>query len=79
MNDHYYDVELRGKYTGVIYKSFQTRVYKEALKLSKLYLPCVEEINDVEAFALIKKMVSRSLKLNGMKSLNLLKKRGCRL
>ena len=54
MNDHYYDVELRGKYTGVIYKSFQTRVYKEALKLSKLYMPCVEEINDVEAFALIK-------------------------
>ena len=52
MNDHYYDVELRGKHTGVIYKSFQTRVYKEALKL---YLPCVEEINDVEAFALIKK------------------------
>lgn len=35
MNEHYYDVELRGKYTGVIYKSFQTRVYKEALKLSK--------------------------------------------
>lgn len=60
MNDHYYDVELRGKYTGVIYKSFQTRVYKEA-------------------FALIKKMVSCSLKLDGMKSLNLLKKRGCRL
>lgn len=55
MNDHYYDVELRGKYTGVIYKSFQTRVYKEALKVSKLYIPCVEEINDVEAFALIKK------------------------
>ena len=55
MNEHYYDVELRGKYTGVIYKSFQTRVYKEAMKLSKLYLPCVEEINDVEAFAFIKK------------------------
>lgn len=55
MNDHYYDVELRGKYTGVIYKHFQTRVYKEALKLSKLYLPCVEEINDVEVFVLIKK------------------------
>lgn len=55
MNVHYYDVELREKYTGVIYKSFQTRVYKEALKLLKLYLPCVEEINDIEALALIKK------------------------
>ena len=50
-----YTVELRGKYTGTIYKTLETTVYKEALKLSKLYLPAVEEINDIEAYALIKK------------------------
>lgn len=50
-----YKVEFRGKYTGTIYKILETTVYKEALKLSKLYLPVVEEINDIEAYALIKK------------------------
>ena len=50
-----YKVEFREKYTGTIYKTLETTVYKEALKLSKLYLPTVEEINDIEAYALIKK------------------------
>ena len=50
-----YTVEFRGKYTETIYKTLETTVYKEALKLSKLYLPTVEEINDIEAYALIKK------------------------
>ena len=50
-----YTIEFRGKYTGTIYKTLETTVYKEALKLSKLYLPTVEEINDIEAYALIKK------------------------
>ena len=50
-----YTIEFRGKYTGTIYKTLETTVYKEALKLSKLYLPAVEEINDIEAYALIKK------------------------
>lgn len=50
-----YTVEFRGKYTGTIYKTLETTVYKEALKLSKLYLPAVEEINDIEAYAVIKK------------------------
>lgn len=50
-----YTIEFRGKYTGTIYKTLETNVYKEALKLSKLYLPTVEEINDIEAYALIKK------------------------
>ena len=50
-----YTIEFRGKYTGTIYKTMETTVYKEALKLSKLYLPAVEEINDIEAYALIKK------------------------
>lgn len=50
-----YTVEFRGKYTGTIYKTLETTVYKEALNLSKLYLPAVEEINDIEAYALIKK------------------------
>lgn len=55
MNYDVYKVEFRGKYTGTIYKTMETTVYKEALKLSKLYLPAVEEINDIEAYALIKK------------------------
>ena len=55
MNYDVYKVEFRGKYTGTIYKTLETTVYKEALKLSKLYLPSVEEINDIEAYALIKK------------------------
>lgn len=50
-----YTIEFRGKYTGTIYKTLETTVYKEALKLSKLYLAAVEEINDIEAYALIKK------------------------
>lgn len=55
MNYDVYKIEFRGKYTGTIYKTLETTVYKEALKLSKLYLPTVEEINDIEAYALIKK------------------------
>lgn len=69
-----YTIEFRGKYTGMIYKTLETTVYKEALKLSKLYLPTVEEINDIEAYALIKRMAGTLLRSGGMRSGSVLKK-----
>lgn len=70
-----YNVQLREKYTGTIYKNFETTVYKEALKMAKLYIPVVEEINDIECYAVILKNGNPLSKIIYYKKANCFKER----